>query len=89
MFPFDPPENIRKPKVFRCFQGDQKGTLGSKGLNFRSSGSKLESVTCTFAKNRTPSQVFFEGFHYKCRTAILKNTSKWLLLGSTLFWKYS
>ena len=31
MFPFDPPENIRKPKVF-CFQGDQKGTLGSKGL---------------------------------------------------------
>ena len=23
MFPFDPPENIRKP-----FQGDQKGTLG-------------------------------------------------------------
>ena len=32
MFPFDPPENIRKPKVFWCFQGDQKGTLGSKGL---------------------------------------------------------
>ena len=32
MFPFDPPENIRKPKVFRCFQGDQKGTLGRKGL---------------------------------------------------------
>ena len=32
MFPFDPPENIRKPKVFLCFQGDQKGTLGSKGL---------------------------------------------------------
>ena len=30
--PFDPPENIRKPKVFRCFQEDQKGTLGSKGL---------------------------------------------------------
>ena len=26
MFPFDPPENIRKPKV------DQKGTLGRKGL---------------------------------------------------------
>ena len=33
MFPFDPPENIRKPKNFWCFQGDQKGTLGSKGLN--------------------------------------------------------
>ena len=33
MFPFDPRENIRKPKVFCCFQGDQKGTLGRKGLN--------------------------------------------------------
>ena len=31
MFPFDPNENIRKPLVF-CFQGDQKGTLGRKGL---------------------------------------------------------
>ena len=31
-FPFDPPENIRKPKVFWCFLGDQKGTLRSKGL---------------------------------------------------------
>ena len=30
--PFDPPENIRKPLVFWSFQGDQKGTLGSKGL---------------------------------------------------------
>ena len=32
MFPFDPPENIRKPKVFWCFQGYQKGTLRRKGL---------------------------------------------------------
>ena len=23
IFPFDPPKNIRKPKVFWCFQGDQ------------------------------------------------------------------
>ena len=33
MFPFDPPENIIKPNVFWSFQGDQKGTLGSKGLS--------------------------------------------------------
>ena len=33
MFRFDPPENIRKPLVFRYFQGDQKGTSGRKGLN--------------------------------------------------------
>ena len=32
MFPFDTPENIRKSKVFRCFQGDQKWTLGRKKL---------------------------------------------------------
>ena len=32
MFPFDPPENIRKPKVFWCFQGDQRRTLGRKEL---------------------------------------------------------
>ena len=30
MFFFDPPENIRKSKVFWYFQGDQKGTLGRK-----------------------------------------------------------
>ena len=33
MFPFDPSENIKKPKVFWCFQRDQKGTLGRKRLN--------------------------------------------------------
>ena len=32
MFPFDPLENIGKPLVFWRFQGDQKGTLGTKGL---------------------------------------------------------
>ena len=32
MSPFDPYENIRKPLVFWCFQGDQKGTLGRKEL---------------------------------------------------------
>ena len=34
MFHFDPPENIRKPLVFRGFQGDEKGTLGRKRLSF-------------------------------------------------------
>ena len=33
MFPFDPPENIRKLLGFWCFQRDQKGKLGRKGLN--------------------------------------------------------
>ena len=32
IFPFDPPENITKPKVFLYFQGYQKGALGRKGL---------------------------------------------------------
>ena len=60
-----------------------------KYLNFRSSASKLETITCKFTKSRTLSEVFFEEFHYKCRTAILKNASRWLLLGTTLFSKYS
>ena len=60
-----------------------------KYLNFRSSGSKLESITCKFTKNCTPSPKIFQEFHYKCRTAILKNASWWLLLMTFLFWKYS
>ena len=52
-------------------------------INLSSSSSKLESITCKFTKNRTPS------IHCKCRTAILKNASWWLLLRTTLFWKYS
>ena len=27
MFPFEPLGSIRKPKVFKCFQGDQKETM--------------------------------------------------------------
>ena len=60
-----------------------------KYLNLSSSGSKLENVTCKFTKNRSPSHLLFKEFHYKCRTAILKNASWWLLLRATLFWKYS
>ena len=60
-----------------------------KYLNFRSSGSKLESVTWKFTKNRNSSQVFFKEFCYKCRTEILKNAFWWLLLVTTLFWKFS
>ena len=44
MFPFDPPENIRKPLVFGCFQGDQKGTLGRKGLIYFSPSDQSEMV---------------------------------------------
>ena len=33
MLPFEPPENIRKPLVCWCFQGEQKGIVGRKGLN--------------------------------------------------------
>ena len=32
MFPFDPPENMRKPLVCDVFKGDEKETLGRKGL---------------------------------------------------------
>ena len=50
MFPFDPPENIRKRKVSWSFQGDQKGTLGKKELN--KIGGVFQSGRCqTFKMN--------------------------------------
>ena len=44
-------------------------------FKLKHNGLKLESVTCKFAKNRSPSQLLFKEFHYKCGTAILKNAS--------------
>ena len=35
MFLFDPSKNTRKPNVFLCFQGNQNGPSGRKGLNYR------------------------------------------------------
>ena len=55
---------------------------------FRSSGSKLESVTWKFTNSCTPSQVFFKDNHHSCRRAILKKVSWWLLLRTNLFWKH-
>ena len=48
MFPFDPPEHIRKSKVFWWFQGDQKWALGRKRLrinqkNLENSKAKLKN----------------------------------------------
>ena len=60
-----------------------------KYLNFSSSGSNVESVTWKLTKNRNPLQVSFKEFRYKCKTEILKNAFWQLLLGSTLFWKFS
>ena len=36
MYPFDPPENNRKPQIFCCIQGDQKGTLRRNRLKVQS-----------------------------------------------------
>ena len=47
MFPFDPPENIRKPKVFWCFQGDLKGTLGRKEFT-----PNFKTITCNRTKEK-------------------------------------
>ena len=33
--PFESPENIRKPFLFWCFQGDQKVTLGRNELTLK------------------------------------------------------
>ena len=82
-------QNTEKLEVFYKSSRSTLINAVMKYLNFRSSASKLESITCKFTKSRTPSEVVFEEFHYKCRTAILKNASRWLVVGTTLFSKYS
>ena len=81
-------QNTEKLEVFYKSSRSTLISAVMKYLNFRSSASKLKSITWKFTKCHTPSKVFFEEFHYKCRTAILKNASRWLLLGTTLFSKY-
>ena len=44
MFPFDPPENIRKPLVFWYFQGDQEGTFSRRGLNIANCETLVSNV---------------------------------------------
>ena len=50
--PFDPPENIRKPKVFWCFQGDQKEILGIKRVKLRPN--EVASALLTLISYVTP-----------------------------------
>ena len=50
---------------------------------------KQESVTCKFTTSCTSPHRFFKEFEPKFRTAILKNTSRWLLLKATIFWEHS
>ena len=78
MFPFDPPENIRKPKVFSCFQGDQKGTLGSKGLKInkkaREQCSSQPAFTCSKLTIETLQQgVNFEHILTLCSSVSIVN----------------
>ena len=82
-------QNTEKLEVF--YKSNRSRLINSvmKYLNFLSSASKVESITCKFTKSRNSSEVFFEEFDYKCRTAILKNASRWLLLQTTSFSKYS
>ena len=82
-------QNTEKLEVFYKSSRSTLISAVMKYLNFRSTTSKLESITWKFTKSHTPSKVFFEEFLCKCRTAILKNASRWLLLGTTLFSKYS
>ena len=46
IFPFDPPENTRKPKVFLIFSGVSKGNIGKKKVNKTSFYYDGEYVIC-------------------------------------------
>ena len=78
---------FRKQKLEVFYKSNRSTLINAvmKYLNFRSSASKLESIKCKFINSRTPSEVSFEEFHSKCRTAIFKNALRWLLLGTTFF----
>ena len=57
MFPFDPPENIRKILFSWCFQGDQKGTLGRKGV-------KRVLLNCSSERVLLFNMIFLENTFY-------------------------
>ena len=74
MFPFDPLENIRKSKVFWCFLGDLKGTLGIKGLTLFSIDI-LNSWFVTFIKTNQIS-VFLQQQIFSILISLLNKLKK-------------
>ena len=61
MFPFDPLENIRKPKIFWCFHGYQKGTLGRKRLKVKQKSRLIQSIASQFSICIPPETINFSG----------------------------
>ena len=53
MFPFGPPENIKKPLFFWCFQRDQKLTLGRKWLTECLIVPSINTASLFVGKNKT------------------------------------
>ena len=80
MFPFDPPENIRKPKVFWCFQGDQKGTLGSKGLKKHFANFMAKELENTWDEECEIFRVFRGGSRTVATSKMERFVINWLRL---------
>ena len=67
----------------RCStKGFYSATRCDEILLFCTSGKKQKSE---FTKHCSPSKVFFKEFDLKFRTARLKSTYRWLLLGTIIF----
>ena len=46
MFPFDPPQNIKKPKVFLMISGRSKRNIGKKSVKIVEESTQLV-ITCS------------------------------------------
>ena len=83
------PDFPQKSFLEVIYKSSCSALINAEYINFCSSGSKLESITYKFTKIVLCHSNFSKNFTFKCRTAILKNASWWLLLMATLFRKIS
>ena len=58
MFPFDPPENVKKTSGFRTFSGESKGNFGKKRVN-----SFLANVLILYPLKRNKTKCFSNDFY--------------------------
>ena len=87
-FSFDLPEDIRNLKVFWCFQGDQIGTLGRKGLiRYQSTKFKLlssmENPEVDFPSSERDKKFVFYSIYWNqmyIYVNIPQNTNGWVFI---------
>ena len=59
MFPFDPPQNIKKPKVFLMISGRSKRNIGKKRIKIVE-----ESTQLVFTRSKLTMETLEQGVKY-------------------------